>query len=77
VSIGVVVAKKRRELINICVHEIYVYSFPDPNMELSYMCMCNGTIFISLCSSHGGIFREKIFKCLLLGISIKILPGGE
>jgi hypothetical protein len=45
-----------------CVREIYVYSFPDPTMELSYM--CNGTIFMRLCSSHSGIFRE-----ILSGVS--------
>jgi hypothetical protein len=36
---GVVAAKKRRELLNICLGEIYVYSSADPTLELSYMCM--------------------------------------
>jgi len=74
---GVVAAKKRRELLNICVREIYVYSFPDPTLELSYMCMWNWTIFTRLCSSYVGIFRRKKIKCLLLCINMKILRGGE
>ena len=57
----VLAARRRRELLNIFVHEIYVYSFPDPTLELSYMCMRNGTIFIRLCSSHGGIFRGNFY----------------
>ena len=34
VALGEVTAKKRRELINICVREIYFYSFTDPTRNL-------------------------------------------
>lgn len=45
VALGEVTAKKRRELINICVLEIYVYSLTDSNLEFNYVCVWNGTIF--------------------------------
>ena len=77
VTMGVVAAKKRRELLNICVREIHVYSFPDPTLELSYTCMWNGTIFIRLCSSHGGIFLEKILRVCYLISALKSYMGAN
>lgn len=74
---GVVAAKKRRELLNICVRKKHVYSFPDPTVELSYTCMWNGTIFILLCSSHGGIFREKKLRVCYLVSILKSYMGAN
>jgi len=71
VTLGIVAAKEKRELLNTCV-----YSFPDPILELCYMCMWNGTIFISLCSSHGGIFREKKLLVFYLVSALKSYLGG-
>jgi len=74
---GVVAATKRRELLNICVREIYVYSFPDPTLELSYMCMWNWTIFIRLCSSYVGMFRRKNLRVCYLVPTLKSYVGAN
>lgn len=71
VKMRVVAAKNRRELLNICVREIYVYSFPDPTMDLSYMSMCNGTIFMRLCLRRSGIFREILSGVYYLVSALK------
>jgi len=58
------------------VKYIFIF-FPDPTLESSYMCMWNGTIFIHLCSSHGGIFREKILRVCYLVSALKSYVGAN
>lgn len=74
---GLVEAKKRRELLNICFREIYVYSITDPTLELSYMCMWNWTISIRLCSSYVGIVRRKNVRVCYLVSTLKSYVGAN
>jgi hypothetical protein len=69
--------EKDKELLDICVGQICVYSFLVPFQEFSHIRVWNGIIFIPcFCLSPGASFR-KISSSLLLGSSIEILLVGR
>lgn len=69
--------EKDKELLNICVGEICVYSFPVPLQEFSHIRVWNGIIFIPCSCLSPGVPLRKISSFLLLGSSIEILLVGR